>query len=44
VDPDRSLIGMPEIPGLQTGSKFSSIVTHALAPGEGALFLIQEKR
>lgn len=44
LDPERSLIGMPEIPGLQTGSKFSSIVTHTLAPGEGALFLIQEKR
>ena len=44
LDPERSLIGMPEIPGLQTGGKFSSIVTHTLAPGEEALFLIQEKR
>lgn len=44
LDPERSLIRMPEIPGLQTGSKFSSIVTHMLVPGEGALLLIQEKR
>ena len=44
LNPERSLIGIPEIAGLQRESKPSAIFVHTLARSEGALVLIQEKR